>query len=102
MAAGLLLVAAAVGRAPNKARMESLDILPASAAVFGPLAAAAAVLKPLPATLNCKNISYKIQFRGSGMFIMDPSFFYPASEVFSSRIPDPHQRIYLSILIQTI
>jgi hypothetical protein len=79
MAAGLLLVAAAVGRLPNRARMESLDILPASAAVFGPLAAA--VLEPLPATLNWKNGSYKIQclswIRIFPFRIPDPNFFHP-------------------------
>jgi hypothetical protein len=79
MAAGLLLVAAAVGRLPNRARMESLDILPASAAVFGPLAAA--VLEPLPATLYCKNVNYLdpvLRIRGV----------YPGSEFFPFWIPD--------------
>jgi hypothetical protein len=33
------------------------------------------------------------QFDGSGMFIPDPTFFHPGSELSPSRIPDPHQRI---------
>jgi hypothetical protein len=33
------------------------------------------------------------QCGGSGMFIPDPTFFHPGSELSPSRIPDPHQRI---------
>jgi len=34
-----------------------------------------------------------LQCGGSGMFIPDPTFFHPGSELSPSRIPDPHQRI---------
>jgi hypothetical protein len=33
---------------------------------------------------------------GSGMFIPDPTFFHPGSELFPSRIPDPHQFKYFN------
>jgi hypothetical protein len=38
-------------------------------------------------------ISSLAQCCGSGLFIPDPTFFYPGSELSPSRIPDPHQRI---------
>jgi hypothetical protein len=40
-------------------------------------------------------LTFKISVADPGCLsqIPDPTFFYPGSEFFSSRVPDPHQRI---------
>jgi hypothetical protein len=47
------------------------------------------------------SISYR-QCCGSGMFIPDPTFFHPGSELSPSQIPDPHQSIlWIRILLSS-